>query len=231
MDDMPLSVVAILHIVGALCAGGAIGLERTFHGRAAGFRTYALVCMGSAMAMLITTYPAPWAGTGAIASAAEPTRIVQGILTGIGFLGAGVIVKEGFSVRGLTTAASIWTVAVIGMLIGTRYYGAAAAAVLLVLGTLSTFRWIEDRMAQETYAQVTLRMPRAQGMDDAQLAALMSQAGLRIAGTSYALEDKGSQFTYELVVASFDGGSLGRLAGVLAGHPQISEFRIAPTRD
>lgn len=86
------SLIPIAHMAAALAAGGAIGLERTFHGRAAGFRTYALVCMGSAMAMLVATFPGAWLGAGAN-NPGDMTRIVQGILTGIGFLGAGVIVK------------------------------------------------------------------------------------------------------------------------------------------
>ncbi len=132
------SYLSILNIAAALLAGGAIGFERTYHGRAAGFRTYALVCMGSAMAMLVTTSPGLWPGTLPAASGpGDQTRVVQGILTGIGFLGAGVIVKEGLSVRGLTTAASIWTTAVVGILIGIGHYGEALAAVALILGRLA----------------------------------------------------------------------------------------------
>ena len=79
----------------------------------------------------------------------DPTRMAQGIMTGIGFLGAGVIFKEGLSVRGLTTAASIWVTAAIGILVGIGFYFAAALGALIVLSILSLFRWIENRLPSE----------------------------------------------------------------------------------
>ena len=96
-----------VRIIVALVAGALIGYERSYRGRPAGFRTHALVCMASAMLMLVTVYEAHWVRDLGEARL-DPTRMAQGIMTGIGFLGAGVIMQEGFSVRGLTTAASIW---------------------------------------------------------------------------------------------------------------------------
>ncbi len=105
------------HLVTALIAGGIIGLERSFHGRPAGFRTHALVCLASSLLMLVTVYQGKWLpGIPLETVRTDPTRMAQGIMTGIGFLGAGVIFKEGLSVRGLTTAASIWITAAIGIL-------------------------------------------------------------------------------------------------------------------
>ena len=99
-------------LVAALAAGVIIGLERSYRGRAAGFRTHALVCLASSLLMLVTVYEHQWFATQNIARVVvDPTRMAQGIMTGIGFLGAGVIVKEGLTVRGLTTAASIWITA------------------------------------------------------------------------------------------------------------------------
>src|SRR5512143_1194683 len=108
-----------LRLVIALLGGGLIGLERSFHGRPAGFRTHTLVCLASTLLMLVTFYESRWFATPTLGRVAiDPTRMAQGIMTGIGFLGAGVIMKEGLSVRGLTTAASIWTTAAIGILAG-----------------------------------------------------------------------------------------------------------------
>jgi putative Mg2+ transporter-C (MgtC) family protein len=102
----------ILRLAAAIAAGGIIGLERTYRGRAAGFRTHALVCVASTLLMLVTVYESHWFSPQAAARVVvDPTRMAQGIMTGIGFLGAGVIVKEGLTVRGLTTAASIWVTA------------------------------------------------------------------------------------------------------------------------
>src|SRR4030095_13537214 len=97
-----------VRIVVALAAGALIGCERSYRGRPAGFRTHALVCMASSMLMLITVYEAHWVRAADETVRLDPTRMAQGIMTGIGFLGAGVIMQEGLSVRGLTTAASIW---------------------------------------------------------------------------------------------------------------------------
>jgi putative Mg2+ transporter-C (MgtC) family protein len=107
-----------IRVIAALAAGAFIGYERSYRGRPAGFRTHALVCMASSMLMLITVYEAHWVHTVGESVRLDPTRMAQGIMTGIGFLGAGVIMQEGFSVRGLWTAASIWITAAIGILAG-----------------------------------------------------------------------------------------------------------------
>jgi len=126
----------------ALAAGGIIGLERAFHGREAGFRTHTLVCVSSSLLMVLMAYqwqlvPQEFLDT----IRADPSRMAQGIMTGIGFLGAGVIIKEGISVRGLTTAASIWMTASIGIVIGLGFYFPAILATTITFVTLSVFRW------------------------------------------------------------------------------------------
>src|SRR6476469_5751573 len=115
------------HLVAAWLAGSLIGLERSFHGRPAGFRTHALVCLASALLMLITAYHQDWLPHQSVGTntTLDPQRMAQGIMTGIGFLGAGVIFKEGLTVRGLTTAASIWITASIGVLVGIGFWFAA----------------------------------------------------------------------------------------------------------
>lgn len=95
----------LIHLIVAMVAGGLIGLERSYYGRPAGFRTHTLVCMASSLLMLVTIYQRDWFPAGIIETVRiDPTRMAQGIMTGIGFLGAGVIMKEGASIRGLTTA-------------------------------------------------------------------------------------------------------------------------------
>ena len=98
MSDYPEITLRLLI---ALACGGLVGLERSYHARPAGFRTHTLVCLASAVLMLVTVYEGQWfdyRGMGRVAI--DPTRMAQGIMTGIGFLGAGVIMKEGLSVRG-----------------------------------------------------------------------------------------------------------------------------------
>ncbi|HYK41942.1 MAG TPA: MgtC/SapB family protein, partial [Thermoanaerobaculia bacterium] len=171
------SVIAT-HLMVSLAAGGLIGLERTFHGRPAGFRTHALVCLASALLMQFTIYQ--WRllpGIPVETLRTDPTRLAQGIMTGIGFLGAGVIFKEGLSVRGLTTAASIWITAAIGILIGVGFYFPAAVATVLTLATLSIFRWIETRMPVQTYAEHWLLFNRQNAISEEGIRALMKEHG------------------------------------------------------
>src|SRR5215210_8017175 len=129
-------------ILASILVGGLIGLERSFHGRPAGFRTHALVCLASALLMLVTVYQSEWMTAVPLdAIRTDPTRMAQGIMTGIGFLGAGVIFKEGLTVRGLTTSASIWTTAAIGILVGVGFYLPAlvgSIATLIILGVFRT---------------------------------------------------------------------------------------------
>ena len=152
----------IARTVAALLAGGAIGLERSFHGRAAGLRTYALVCFGSALLVAAAQYEF----IAARARRGEVTRVIQGIVTGIGFLGAGVIVKEGFSVRGLTTAASIWVASAIGVVIGAGSYLTGAEASVVTLVALALLRHLEDRLPAQSYVHVDVAFDRSPAMDE-----------------------------------------------------------------
>lgn len=115
----------LLNLLGALILGMLVGYERTFRGRAAGMRTYGLVCMTSAGLTVLVGLPTYWYGGHSSVVAGDPTRVIQGVVTGIGFLGAGVIMKDGFHISGLTTAASIWASAAIGIMVGVGFYAAA----------------------------------------------------------------------------------------------------------
>src|SRR6478609_858504 len=169
MDDFDMFV----RLLSAVLAGGVIGYERSYHGRPAGFRTHALVCTASSLLMLVTVYEAHWVHAGAHAFTLDPTRMAQGIMTGIGFLGAGVIIKEGMTVRGLTTAASIWVTAAIGVLVGIGFYFAAGIATVLTLGVLSVFRWIERKMPIEFYAKLCVGFLREAQLPEEELRSIV----------------------------------------------------------
>src|SRR5437868_1245555 len=156
-------LVIVGRVLLALVLGGLIGMERTLHGRAAGFRTHALVCLASALLMMAAVYQGRWMSTNAIGTITiDPTRTAQGIMTGIGFLGAGVIFKEGLTVRGLTTAASIWITAAIGIQVGIGFYLPAIAGSVATILILSVFRAVEQRLPSEYYAHHTLKFVREQ---------------------------------------------------------------------
>jgi putative Mg2+ transporter-C (MgtC) family protein len=220
-----------LRLAVALVAGALIGYERSYHGRPAGFRTHALVCMASSLLMLVTVYEAHWVRVTTGGVQIDPTRMAQGIMTGIGFLGAGVIIKEGLSVRGLTTAASIWITAAIGILAGIGFYFPLALSVALTLGVLSLFRWIEARMPSQAYYHFDVRFARAAAMTERQLREMVERHGFSIANFSYRLESEGRIRRHSMVIRSADRSAAGRLSAALEGTDTVVEFRLAPTGD
>jgi putative Mg2+ transporter-C (MgtC) family protein len=216
----------------ALGVGALIGLERSYHGRPAGFRTHALVCVASSLLMLVTVYEGRWfVSHGMQRVVVDPTRMAQGIMTGIGFLGAGVIMKEGLSVRGLTTAASIWITAAIGILVGIGFYFPAALATAITLGTLSIFRWIEAWMPAQFYAHHMIRFPRGQAMSEKELRAMIAEHGFSIANLSYRLTGQGAYLEYRMSLRTNRPENQGRLAETLSGDSAVVGFHISPTGD
>jgi putative Mg2+ transporter-C (MgtC) family protein len=220
-----------LRLLAALVAGAMIGYERSYHGRPAGFRTHSLVCTASCLLMLVTVYEAHWVRAGSDLVQIDPTRMAQGIMTGIGFLGAGVIIKEGLSVRGLTTAASIWITAAIGILAGVGFYFPLVLSVALTLGVLSLFRWIEARMPSQSYYHFEVRFSRSEAMTERQLRELVESHGFSIANFSYRLDGEGRIRRHSMTIRSVERSSAGRLSETLEANPAVMEFRIAPTGD
>lgn len=227
--DLPLIVG---HLAGALVAGGIIGLERSYHGRPAGFRTHSLVCLASSLLMLVTLYQWKWMPGAALDIVrTDPTRMAQGIMTGIGFLGAGVIFKEGLSVRGLTTAASIWLTAAIGIMIGIGFYAPAVVATVFALGTLSFFRWIESRLPSHYYAHHAVRFGRNSVMPESELRAFLCGHGFTVANMSYRVSDDSAAFEYRMMIRTTDPANLSELAVALRQFDNVRAFRISPTGD
>ena len=221
-----------LHLVIALAAGAIVGLERSYHGRPAGFRTHALVCLSSCMLMVLTVYQDTWFSSFNLERTnVDPTRMAQGIMTGIGFLGAGVIMKEGLTVRGLTTAASIWITAGIGIMIGVGFYFPAGIATAMTLIVLSVFRWIERRMPIEFYAQLTVAFTRNATLPEAELRAIVEKQGFVIANMNYSLTGEGKTFEYQMVIHSPERDNTRDLSVALNAMSTVTGFRISPTGD
>ena len=136
MDDLfPMLLSAVL--------GTLVGLQRQMAHKPAGLRTHTLVCIGSTMFLLV----APHAMRSFGMASFDPTRIVHGVVAGVGFLGAGTIMRTELQVHGLTTAASIWIVAAIGVSVGARAYGLAAVGTLLALLVLIGYRKAEKALS------------------------------------------------------------------------------------
>jgi len=219
-------------LLAAVLAGGLIGLERSFRGRPAGFRTHTLVCMASTVLMLITVYEWQWIQSHTPDSIRmDPTRMAQGIMTGIGFLGAGVIFKEGITVRGLTTAASIWITAALGILIGIGFYFPATVTTALAIFVLSIFRWVESHMRTQNYARLVIAFRRGQALDERVLRAELAGHGFDAAHMSYRVGETGEVFEYRMMIQTTRPENFGKLAQYLSSNPLVKEFHIAPTGD
>jgi putative Mg2+ transporter-C (MgtC) family protein len=149
---------ALLRLVIAAVLGGAVGLERELRERQAGFRTHLLVSVGSALFTIASAYGfREFLVGGGNVVRADPTRIAAQIVTGIGFLGAGAIIRQGLSVRGLTTAATLWVVAAIGLTTGAGYYWPAVATTAIALFSLWPLR-IFAHVVISRFRPVTGRM-------------------------------------------------------------------------
>jgi len=230
--DIPHYLEIASHLGAAWLAGSLIGAERSFHGRPAGFRTHALVCLASALLMLITAYQQDWLPLPVTDTVRmDPQRMAQGIMTGIGFLGAGVIFKEGLSVRGLTTAASIWITAAIGILYGVGFFYPAILATLATIGTLALFRWIEEKMPSQYYALHVLRFARGKTQAEAKVRKFIVDRGFSIANMSYRLDDGGKVFEYRMSIRTIDKDNITRLVEDYRKREDVLEFRVSPTGD
>jgi putative Mg2+ transporter-C (MgtC) family protein len=131
----------LIRLALAAVLGGAIGFEREFREREAGLRTHLLVCVGSALFTIISAYGFhDFLTSGDQVVRTDPTRIAAQVVTGIGFLGAGAIIRQGLSIRGLTTAATLWVAAAIGMATGAGYYPGAIIGTVITLIALWPLR-------------------------------------------------------------------------------------------
>lgn len=225
-------LVIMLHLLLSVIAGGAVGLERAYHGRPAGFRTHTLVCAASTLLMVLVLFHGKLVlGTSMGSIQVDPTRMAQGIMTGIGFLGAGVIMKEGLTVRGLTTAASIWMTAAIGIVIGLGFYFAALAAMLVALVTLSLFRWIEKVVPSFHYAGLTVSYANTNPPPEEKLGQILEAHNVNGVNTSYQLDGGGKMFRYQMTIRTRNVDGFRRLANTLRQMDEVCEFSLTPAGD
>lgn len=217
----------------ALAAGVIIGYERSFHGRPAGLRTHVLVSLASAVLMLVTVFEQHWVRTGVEEMRLDPTRMAQGIMTGIGFLGAGVIVKEGLNVRGLTTAASIWITAAIGVLAGVGLYIPMAMATIMVIIVLSVFRWIEQWVPSQAYYSFDVKYTREGNLSEDAMRELLEKHGFSVGNFSYRLDGAGEErlVRHSMTLQTTDRAAVARLARQLEDNQTVVEFRLSPAGD
>jgi putative Mg2+ transporter-C (MgtC) family protein len=214
----------------ALCAGGLIGLERSRRGRMAGLREHALVSLGSAQLMLIGVYS--WQG-GIVEHPFDATasHVIQGVMAGIGFLGAGGILKEGFSVRGLTTAASLWVTATIGLLIGLGFLFPALATTALTLLALTLLRWCEGLLIDKHEIKLFLRQSRVEAIHEPQIVEMLAKHNCAVASLSAQGAGDGRFLDYQALITTPDKNASHGLIETLANDSRFVEFSLTPVGD
>jgi putative Mg2+ transporter-C (MgtC) family protein len=211
-------------LLGALF-GGIIGFERQHHGRPAGFRTHLLVCVASVLVMIVSEYFHFRAAFDPAYVRVDPGRIASGAITGIGFVGAGVIVKAGVNVHGLTTAACLWIVSAIGLALGTGLYQAAAASVIITLLTLWLLEKLERHMATRYYKLLTVVTDGESGSAE-ELAALVEKHGVAISKMDTELDRAEGRNTFELTLALREDKSLESLLRETASLPYVRKLSL-----
>jgi putative Mg2+ transporter-C (MgtC) family protein len=191
----------IFRLILASLLGGAVGLEREVHGRPAGVRTYLLLSLGSALIMIISEYlfHKYRGGVPGINLQVDPGRIAAQAITGIGFLGAGVIIRSKDTIRGLTTAACVWVVCAVGLTIGAGFYfyGGAVAAITVI--SLLGLKPLEKRLRRDWYQEMTVVSVDVPGRVE-QIQEIIDRHGLKVvnSGLSKDLEKQEVTLTFLL---------------------------------
>jgi putative Mg2+ transporter-C (MgtC) family protein len=222
----------ILPIVGSLIAGGMIGLEREYRSRPAGLRTHILISLSCTLLMLAAVHQVLWlSDTPHDVIRIDPVRMAHGILTGIGFLCGGVIFRQGFTVHGLTTAASMWMTAALGTLWGVGFFALAAGGTAVTLVVLTLFRIIDERMPQLTIIDVTVRYRREAAFPEVAFRAVMGECGLDPSGISHRLVAGGELVELSATLRSAKRVSAATLSARLYADASVVEFDVVPRDD
>jgi len=210
---------ALLRLALAGVLGGLIGLERELRERGAGLRTHLLVAVGAALFTIAGAY-----GFGGVR--VDPTRVAAQIVTGVGFLGAGAIIRQGFSVRGLTTAATLWVVAAVGLAAGAGYYSGAVITTALVLIALWPLRILAFRILRRFRAddgRLLVELPAGAGpgavIDE------IERAGARV--TAMGVSQEGDRRRLELDLALPHTVPAPRLVARIADVENVADVRWA----
>jgi putative Mg2+ transporter-C (MgtC) family protein len=233
--EMAANLVVFFNIFGALLLGLLVGYERSYRGRAAGMRTYGLVCMASCAITVLAGYPDLWYAGRVHMESTDPGRVIQGIVTGIGFLGAGVIMRDGLNISGLTTAASIWAVSAVGILVGVGFY---SAAILLACTAASLMMWgnkIDSLLPAKHAVAITLKFGDKHVPSEEDLVRLVHTCGYEVAKGSFSIaHNTGGHYELRFVVVSLGkkkGGTLASLGRIFSNTPGVDSFHLSHARN
>src|SRR5579885_537155 len=193
-DSISPGLWMIANMAFALLLGWVIGYERYSRGRTAGSQVYCLVCATSCAITLMAGYPCQWYWGSVHNGSADPTRVINAVLTGIGFLGAGIIVQTGINVRGLTTAASVWGSAAVGILVGVGFYLPAAGLTALFVVSVVVVPGLNRRLPARAAIKGTLRFRKGHRPDTELIERYLAERGLRVPPDSLSVVYDGSCF-------------------------------------
>lgn len=214
----------IIRLLLSSLLGGIIGFERQAHGRPAGFRTQLLVCVACTLLMLISQYYYMESVQDAGYIRFDPTRIAAGAMTGIGFLGAGVILKTAFAIQGLTTAACIWIVAAIGLAVGAGQFTAGISGFIITVFSLWVLRIIERRIPQLTFKHVTLTTDETS--DEHAIISRFTDRGFEVSKMEYEIDFSQNEKVYSFTIANKDITSMRDIVESFANLAFVKKLRI-----
>jgi putative Mg2+ transporter-C (MgtC) family protein len=233
---MPTGIHADFEIIGytaiALVLGWIVGYERVFRGRAAGTQVYCLVSMACCALTSATGLAPLWFGRQEMAVGISTTSIVGSLLTGIGFLGAGIIMKSGANIRGLTTAASIWSSSAIGILVGIHFLGSALGVTALFIVGMVIVPRIEQRLPGCTAILVALRYREGARLDEEEISRFLEERGLSVMPDTVTVSFDGAHYQLEVVVSASGANrdhALGRAVADLSEISSVDSFTMART--
>ncbi|MCM8817035.1 MAG: MgtC/SapB family protein [Candidatus Omnitrophica bacterium] len=192
---MSQELVWLLRILIAGILSGVIGWERERHARAAGFRTMILVGMGCCLSMIVSLrIHELFSQVDSLYLRIDPARIAYGVLTGIGFIGAGTIIRDRGNVRGITTASCLWVVSAMGLAIGCGYYILGISTTILVMITLLTLKGIESKIPHDVYNRIRIKLTGDISIFSEKIFSIFSNMGYKILEFSF-LEHKNENFS------------------------------------
>jgi putative Mg2+ transporter-C (MgtC) family protein len=212
----------------AALLGGLVGVEREVHGRPAGFRTHLLVTVGACLMMLVSEgfYDKYGLLSGSGVVRLDPARVAAQIVTGIGFLGAGAIIKDGHSVRGLTTAACLWLAAGIGMAVGVGLYAPALFVTALSLFSLLFLKRAERFLRAERYRNLSLTCATTGADVLPVIEQYLAVRGLRVVNFGFDKDLLANEVQYSFVVAQCGREDRSALVEGLATLPEVRKVRF-----
>jgi len=220
----------VAHMAGALLLGWIVGYERYFSGRASGSQVYCLVCTTSCAITLLAGYPSLWYwGSAHELTGGDPTRVIGSILTGIGFLGAGIIVQTGMNVRGLTTAASIWGCAAIGILVGAGFYLPAIGLVALFVISMAIVPRIERLLPARATMAATVRFNEGYTPQPEEIHRYLTERGMTIPPDSLTIISTKGRFELQCLIfvdAVSGTDAMSRIVHELSAMEEIESFSV-----